>query len=389
MRAKALREGSLGLFVVGGFTLLAALGAWLNGLNLNVQSYGIKVRFDNVNGMKNGADVRYRGLSVGTIRAIDADPNGVSVEIEIHSTATKMPPNLLIEANQGGLVGETTVDIFPQQELAASAQDLSPLDRNCDPSLLVCANQELSGVVGVSFDVLLRSANKFTNAYTDPVFVKSVNDLTSHTAQAALELANLGKELTQLSASVRQEVGGFGDVTSQVAQTMESLTTLSNNVNGLVMENQKSINNTLKSMEASSSQLEAVMGSLDNVINNEETKNLAKNLADLTANASAASANFLEVSETLAEPTNLYLLQETLDSARATFANAQKLTADLEDITGDPAFRSNLKKLVEGLSDLVSSTENLERQVYTAQQLEPLQRELLSRTQGITPSSYQ
>uniref|UniRef100_A0ACD5H2C3 Uncharacterized protein n=1 Tax=Desertifilum tharense IPPAS B-1220 TaxID=1781255 RepID=A0ACD5H2C3_9CYAN len=55
------------------------------------------------------------------------------------------------------------------------------------------------------------------------------------------------------------------------------------------------------------------------------------------------------MSNALNSPTNIVMLQQTLDSARATFQNAQKITADLDEVTGDPAFRDNLRNLVNGL----------------------------------------
>ena len=60
-------------------------------------------------------------------------------------------------------------------------------------------------------------------------------------------------------------------------------------------------------------------------------------------------------------------LQQTLDSARVTFDNAQKITSDLESLTGDPAFLNNVKDLVNGLGNLVSTTEQLEQQIQTGQ----------------------
>jgi phospholipid/cholesterol/gamma-HCH transport system substrate-binding protein len=96
------------------------------------------------------------------------------------------------------------------------------------------------------------------------------------------------------------------------------------------------------------------------------------NLEVLTANAAVASANLKDISQSLNDPKNIVLLQQTLDSARLTFENAQKITADLDELTGDPTFRQNLLRLVNGLSSLVSSTENLETQVETARVLESL-----------------
>ncbi|HEY9705479.1 MAG TPA: hypothetical protein V6C58_23780, partial [Allocoleopsis sp.] len=47
-------------------------------------------------------------------------------------------------------------------------------------------------------------------------------------------------------------------------------------------------------------------------------------------------------------------------------------TSDLDKLTGDPAFVNNLKNLVNGLSKLVSSTQDLQQQVQVAQTLAPI-----------------
>jgi len=41
-----------------------------------------------------------------------------------------------------------------------------------------------------------------------------------------------------------------------------------------------------------------------------------------------------DVSNALNNPTNLLVLQQTLDSARVTFQNTQKITSDLDELTG-------------------------------------------------------
>ena len=67
--------------------------------------------------------------------------------------------------------------------------------------------------------------------------------------------------------------------------------------------------------------------------------------------------------------------------------NTQKITTDLEQLTGNAEFRDNLIKLINGLSQLVSSTQDLERQynvlrpaaVQTAARLSPSERKDSSR----------
>ncbi|MGA9377369.1 MAG: hypothetical protein WBV73_01090, partial [Phormidium sp.] len=99
---------------------------------------------------------------------------------------------------------------------------------------------------------------------------------------------------------------------------------------------------------------------------------LIQNLETLSANAVEASANLRKVSNSLNDPTVILSLQQTLDSARVTFQNAQKITSDLDELIGDPKIRQNLRNLINGLSGLVSSTQQLEQQVEVAQFLQPL-----------------
>ena len=82
-------------------------------------------------------------------------------------------------------------------------------------------------------------------------------------------------------------------------------------------------------------------------------------------------------------------LQQTLDSARVTFDNAQKITADLESFTGDPAFLENVRDLVDGLNNLLSTTEQLEQQVKTSHLIKPMQKALEKSDSDNSHNSHQ
>ncbi len=55
-------------------------------------------------------------------------------------------------------------------------------------------------------------------------------------------------------------------------------------------------------------------------------------------------------------------LQQLLDSSRAAFANLQKITSDVDEITGNPQLRQEIIRLIQGLSRLVSSSEQLQQE---------------------------
>ena len=65
-----------------------------------------------------------------------------------------------------------------------------------------------------------------------------------------------------------------------------------------------------------------------------------------------------------------------------TFENTQKITSDLDELTGDPKFRQNLLQLVNGLSKLVSSTQDMQQQTKIAFSLDSIKTSV-NQSQGV------
>ncbi|AFZ16216.1 MlaD family protein [Allocoleopsis franciscana] len=418
MRSRTVREGSVGLLILVGLAVFVGLVIWIRGQTFGARSYQFIVKFANVAGMKTGAMVRYRGVKVGRITEVTPETNGVNATVEISDPDLLIPKDVVIEANQAGLVGETSIDITPQKPLPAKAESIDPLSRQCNSTLVICNNDRLAGRIGVSFEELLRYTIRLAEVYTDPKFFGNVETLTQNAAVAATSVTQLTNELTLLSRSARQELGSFSTATNTLSRTANQtmaqvgvaanrfgntadslsntanqysltageLTKLVATANNLVATNRASLVGTLDSVRQTSDQLRGLVasftpistqlssaaGKLNTTAGQINVGGLLKNLETLSANAATASANLRDISTSLNNPNNVVLLQQTLDSARATFENAQKITSDLDDLTGDPAFRENLKQLVNGLGKLVSSTEQLQQQVQVAQTIEPV-----------------
>jgi phospholipid/cholesterol/gamma-HCH transport system substrate-binding protein len=167
----------------------------------------------------------------------------------------------------------------------------------------------------------------------------------------------------------------------------------------LIAENRQTFKTTLTSFNALSVDLRKTVNSLDPTISKLNTTiakvdsdALAQDLKSVLANANKTTENLRDVSVRLNNPKTLDTLQETLTSARLTFQNVQKITADLDSVTGDPVFLNNIKKLVNGLGQLVSSGETMEQQIKLAQDLEPIKQSLttnsaeLARVYGNSPT---
>ena len=370
MRSRTVREGSVGLLILLGVGALGGLGLWLRGFNPSNQSYRAIIQFPEVSGIQTGASVNYRGVAVGRVVNVQVAANAVEVEVEISPATLVLPKNATVEANQSGLTGSTTIDLTPKSTLSAEAVAQNPLSEGCRSELVICNGDHLAGDVGASFSALVRSATQFAELFSNPEFFAEVRSLTRNSAQAATSVSELSGEVTKLTKSVQQDLGKLSTAASSsatsvgVAATQLGLT--ATQVNGLLSENRSSLVNTLNSIDQTSHQVQDLVGTLSPQIKNGA---IVQNLETLSANAAAASTNLRNLTDTVGSSDNLLMLQQTLDSARATFQNAQKITADLDELTGDPNLRRQLRDLIHGFSKLVSSSQQLQRQAAIAQAL--------------------
>lgn len=372
MRSRTLREGSVGLLIILALGLLGGILLWIKGLAFGEKSYQATIEFDNVAGLQPGAPVRFRGVNVGRVLSVRPSPNAVEAEIEFFSNQLLIPRDVRVEANQVGLVGETSIDIYPLDEVVAASLTGDPLSPTCDSSEIICDGANLTGRVGVSYDTLIRGVDEIAGLLTRTGFFDEVRDLTRNTSDAAAGVAELSREVAQLTRTVEPEVGRLADAavdtTAAVGSAATQIALTANQVNELIEVNRASLISTLDNIDQTSGEVQLLLSRINPTL---EDGTLLENLQTLSTNAAIASDNLRVLSESVGSPDNLLMLQQTLDSARATFQNAQKITADLDELTGDPEFRQNIRDLIDGLSGLVSSTQQLQQQTQLAESLEP------------------
>ncbi|AFZ60361.1 MCE family protein [Anabaena cylindrica FACHB-243] len=408
---RTLREGSVGLLFLLGLGAFGAILLWLNRITPGRNSYKAVVEFVNAGGMQKGSPVRYRGVKIGSISKIATGANAVEVEIEINNPNLLIPADSVIEANQSGLISESIIDIVPKATLPTGTDISKPLEKDCNPSLIICNNtSNLKGQIGISVDDLIRQSANFANQYSNEKFYQNINRTLETSAEAASSVANLSRELQSVSKTFKGQIGIFSGTAVTVQRATNELTATStktanqlgvtasdfsvtakqasrllNNLDDLLTTNRSSLVGALNNITQTSNQLRQTVSSLSPAVSRLSEGELLKNLELLSANAAEASANLKDASKNLNDPKNVVLLQQTLDSARVTFENTQKITSDLDELTGDPKFRQNLLQLVNGLSKLVSSTQDVQQQAKVAVTLDSLKTSL-NQTKVITPT---
>jgi phospholipid/cholesterol/gamma-HCH transport system substrate-binding protein len=380
MRARAIREGSVGLLILIGVGLFGGLVLWLRGLNPGGRNYSMVLEFDNTSGMQVGTSVRYRGVPVGRIVDIRPGSNQVQIQVEITESSLRMPKDVLIEANQSGFIGETTIDITPLTLLAEDQQAINPNEADCQDSAIICDGDVLPGEVGISYESLLRSAEEVADLFTDPEIVDALKATLANAEVLTTKISGLTDELTELTIMAQDEVQPLATsarrATDNVAEAATEIQLTATDVRSLIATNEANVTGTLVNINRGSDRLVSILNTVDTTVNEGEfianLERLSTNAADAAENLNLASGDVRDITGSLNTPENRLLLQQTLESARDVFQSAQKILSDVDELTGDPAFRENLRNLINGLSNLLSSTQMLEQQVALAQVLTQL-----------------
>ncbi len=398
----SMRQSAIGLMLLVSLGFLGWLVLWLTHFSWEGSSYRATIVFPNAGGMTPGTRVSYRGVKIGRVVSVKPETEGVAIEVEISPPDRLISSNVLIEAVQSGLVGETTVDITPLVPLPPGGVKAKPLDPECDPDLIICNGSRLQGEGKLDVNALIRSLLKISDLISDPEVTTTLRAIAQKTSRALdsvnqfsgkasglIEEARQSNTLSNLNSTLRstgktaEEFRGFGNNASALIQDLRSNKSLNNlnstlaSVGGAAEQirvfmtiNQGQVADTVASVGQTSDQLRATVKSLDPLIQQANQGELLRNLEVMSANAVELSGNLRDFSTNLNDPTTILMLQQILDSARSSFDNIQKITSDLDELTGNPKFRNDLLRLIQGLSSLVSSMQELQQQVQYAQVLE-------------------
>ncbi len=389
----SLRQSIIGLMLLVTLGLLGVVILWLRNFSFGNRSYQATIVFPNAGGMTPGTRVAYRGVKIGQVTTVEPQPDGVAIGVEMAADRL-IPSNSRIEATQAGLVGETSIDITPFQSLPPTEDIAKPLDPNCEPSLIICNGSILQGEGKLDVNTLIRSLVRISNIVGDPDTTTAfrslmrgatnslgeVNDLLKNAKESGgLENFNAtltsvnqaADEITSLLAEVRQKDG-----VDNLNSTLASIGGAAEEIRVFLEDNDTNLAQTLSSISQASDQIRLTAKSLTPIVQKVEQGEILDNLETLSANAVKLTANLEDFSDDLDEPQNKLLLEQILNSARSTFQNMQKITSDVDELTGNPQFRQDLEKLIRSLSNLTSSTQMLQQQAEYARQFKRIQSEI-------------
>jgi phospholipid/cholesterol/gamma-HCH transport system substrate-binding protein len=245
-------EIRVGIFVAICLTAIAGLILKFGKYErLGTKSYQLTVVFSNVGGIVRDANVLYGGISVGKVREITLDQQGllkVNVKLDIYETV-KIRKDAKFVINQSGLLGDRYIDVMPQ---GATADFLGPGD-TVEGSTSVDLSEAIHSVV----DVL---------------------------HQAAGTIARVDKAIQRIDETVlsRQSLEHIDSSLVNIDMATSNAVTLSLSLRGIVDENRTKVDNTLTKFSDAAVNLNQTSKNIDQVVtaNQDDIRTATKKLAE-------------------------------------------------------------------------------------------------------------
>ena len=268
MTNRIINNAKLGIFVIAGLLFLILL-LYMIGRNRNLfgSNYVLKARFENVQGLKAGNNIRYSGIEVGTVKKVTI-LNDTLIEVTMlidDKMKGIIRKNAIASIGTEGFVGNKVLNISPGPHPASPVEEGDVLNtkKAIDTDELLRTLNKTNNDIAVIVENLKKTTQninssealwKILNEKTLPENIRvSANNIRLATARAA----NMVDDLHDLVNDVKNGKGSLGailtdssyaknfnDAVKKIKLVGEHADTLAGEINGLVTSLKNDLNNS-------------------------------------------------------------------------------------------------------------------------------------------------
>jgi phospholipid/cholesterol/gamma-HCH transport system substrate-binding protein len=218
----------LGAFVLAGLLFLVLL-LYMIGKNKNLfgPSFILKTRFQHVQGLVPGNNVRFAGIEIGTVKRINIISDTV-IEV-VMAVEDKMKKvirrNAIVSIGSDGLMGNKVINISPVRQpapLVAKGEVLEsykPVSTDDMLQTLSATNQDVA-LIAAQLKVAVQRINNSTALWTilnDETLPKNLRTSVSNVQLATARAALMANDLESIISGVKNGKGSVGAVLTDTA----------------------------------------------------------------------------------------------------------------------------------------------------------------------------
>lgn len=331
-------EAKVGLFTIIAFLILFILFFWLSGVQLFQRGSELEAVFDQVEGLRPGAPVKFVGVDVGRVSRIYFDNTQVVVAMRIKPDV-KIPKRAKVIIASSGVIGDKYLEIVP-----AKPGELLPPGKR----LLGQNPISMEQFYNTAYDVLesLRIvADSIKYFITDP--------------EISTSLKNTIVRFDQISADFQRITGQLQSV--DLVQLFNRVDHIALMVEEMARTNQPQINELIANITKVSAQLaEASVTAnrfLNQIDNNGQT---ATDLKQTLANAEKISANLERFTAIIANKDQdiELLINDAHETMQAIKEAAQNINQAVEQLTTGDGTLAQVKQTIDQTSQAAEKVNN-------------------------------
>ena len=243
----------LGAFIVAGLLLLV-LALFLIGKNQHLigSHYQLRARFDNLAGLREGNNVRYAGIEIGTVESmVIINDTTLEVTLLINKEMKQViRKNAIASLASDGLMGNKVVNITPQRGAADYALDGDLLASRKTADI----DDLLQGLSGISDDVLLLTGDLRTTVARinqgsglwkllgDTNMARHLQRTVRNLEQTSVNAQVMTTDIRSMVADIKAGKGNVGMILQDstmaltMRQTLRNLESVSVNANTLARD---------------------------------------------------------------------------------------------------------------------------------------------------------
>ncbi len=234
---KNMNNLKLGIFVFAGFLFLI-FSLYMIGRNRSLfgSTFAITARFNNINGLVPGNNVRYSGIDVGTINSIElVNDTSVLVTMLIDKSAQgHIKINAIASIGTDGLMGNKLISIKSQPGPSSPVKDggeilsLKPVETDEMLQTLNTTNENISIISKNLREITgkLNSRNSLWNFLSDTLIVQDLKKAVSAIRQAGVNTAQFTDDAAQLVHKLRNGKGLASTLFTDTLMTTQLQTSL-------------------------------------------------------------------------------------------------------------------------------------------------------------------
>ncbi len=302
MAKRIVNHIKLGIFVMAGLAFLILL-LYVIGSNKNMfgNTFTLKARFENVQGLKPGSNVRFGGIDAGTVKSIEV-LNDTTIEVTLfvkEKMKNFIRKNAIVTITTDGLMGNKLVNLKPSKEEGPIVQEGDILYSTPSPDtddILKVLNTTSSDIAVIASDLKftvqrLNSSKALWGILEDESLPVNIRSSLADLKNASEKMSRAMINLNTIVSNVKDGKGSIGELLND--------TTIAHNIKDAVAQ----IRVIESRADTLTVQMNTLVADISNKVNNGqgpvnallENKEMTENLSNSLKNIEKGTRDFNEV----------------------------------------------------------------------------------------------